>query len=327
MAIKRSELIDDENPGFYHLISRCVRRTFLCGFDKETGQSFEHRRQWIESRILELAKIFSIDVYSYAVMQNHYHLVVYFNPKAPWQWSDSTVAERWLKLFPIRRSNPNYQSAYQAKIESILDNENQLELCRKKLGSISWLMRCINEPIAKQSNKEDFVKGHFWESRFKSQALLDETAAITCMAYVDLNPVRAAVSNTIEESEYCSIQKRLIGMTQAQLEQAVSAVKGEVESSKLSINLGDYIELVEWTGKYINHPDKVSIPATLAPIFCRLNLNQSQWINQVNTFGNNYGRAVGALKLMRMKAKVLGLRWIKGVIATKSLYTTSKIIT
>jgi len=85
MAIKRSDLIDNETPGFYHLISRCVRRAFLCGIDEETGISYEHRREWIEGRILKLAELFSIEVYSHAVMQNHYHLVVYFDPKAPWR--------------------------------------------------------------------------------------------------------------------------------------------------------------------------------------------------------------------------------------------------
>ena len=85
MAIKRSDLIDNETPGFYHLISRCVRRACLCGIDEETGISYEHRREWIEGRILKLAELFSIEVYSHAVMQNHYHLVVYFDPKAPWR--------------------------------------------------------------------------------------------------------------------------------------------------------------------------------------------------------------------------------------------------
>jgi len=77
MAIKRSELIDNENAGYYHLMNRCVRRTFLCGVDEETGRNYEHRREWIENRILKLADIFSIEVYAYAVMSNHYHLVVY----------------------------------------------------------------------------------------------------------------------------------------------------------------------------------------------------------------------------------------------------------
>lgn len=89
MATKRSELIDSENAGYYHLVTRCVRRTFLCGIDEATGRNFEHRREWIENRILALAELFSIEVFSYAVMHNHYHLVVYSDPLAPKQWTDA----------------------------------------------------------------------------------------------------------------------------------------------------------------------------------------------------------------------------------------------
>jgi hypothetical protein len=66
-----------QDTRYYHLISRCVRRAYLCGEDAYTKQSYEHRRQWMVDRILFLTSIFSIDVATYAVMSNHYHLVVY----------------------------------------------------------------------------------------------------------------------------------------------------------------------------------------------------------------------------------------------------------
>lgn len=178
MAIKRSERIDSESAGYYHLISRCVRRAFLCGVDDETGISYEHRRDWIEQRILQLAEIFSIEVYSYVVMHNHYHLIVYSDPLGPLHWTDLEVAERWLKLFPGKLDKPQFKLKRELKLQAIANDENRLTEYRKRLGSISWLMCCINEPIAKRSNQEDFVKGHFWESRFTSQALLDDSAAL-----------------------------------------------------------------------------------------------------------------------------------------------------
>ena len=322
MAIRRSELIDNDTPGFYHLISRCVRRAFLCGVDQETGVSYEHRREWIESRILQLADVFSVSVYSYAVMHNHYHLVVYFDPKAPWQWSDKDVAERWVSLFPVRKNHPRFESMQQAKLLSVINDKEKLETCRQRLGSLSWLMRCINEPIAKRSNAEDFVKGHFWESRFKSQALLDEAAALTCMAYVDLNPIRAGLNTKVENSEYTSIQKRLINLSEKQLNQAVESIAGSIKNKTLSIKLNDYIELVDWTGKFITHSDKTKIPPNLSSTLQRLNLNQKQWMIQVRAFGSSYYRAIGALDSMKEKAEKLGQHWLKGVGSIKKLYLT-----
>ncbi len=320
MAIKRSDLVDNETPGFYHLISRCVRRAFLCGVDEETGISFEHRRHWIESRILDLADIFSIEIYSYAVMSNHYHLVVYFDPKLPWRWSDDEVATRWTMLYPGSKKTRETPTLQAAKHTEIVNDEDLLQTYRERLGSLSWLMRAINEPIAKRSNAEDFCKGHFFESRFKSQALLDEAAALTCMAYVDLNPIRACMTNKLEESEYTSIQHRLIHLTQAELDEAVAAIAGNVQENKLSLKLIDYIELVEWTGKNITHPDKARIPTNLSATLSRLNINQRQWLTQVKAFGSNYYRAVGALDKMFEKAKALNQQWLQGIKSVKHFY-------
>ncbi|WP_196158959.1 hypothetical protein [Reinekea sp. G2M2-21] len=87
--------------------------------------------------------------------------------------------------------------------------EDIAEQWRERLGSLSWLMKVLNEGIAKEANFEDQYTGKFWEGRFKSQALLDEQALAACLAYVDLNPARANMAATPETSNHTSAQKRI----------------------------------------------------------------------------------------------------------------------
>ncbi len=94
---------------------------------------------------------------------NHYHLVVYSAPKAPQRWSDLEVAKRWLKVYPSKLDSPKFKVQRENKLKAILKDKEKLALYRERLGSLSWLMSRINEPIAKKSNREDFVTGHFWD--------------------------------------------------------------------------------------------------------------------------------------------------------------------
>ncbi|WP_444995333.1 transposase [Aliikangiella sp. IMCC44359] len=322
MAIPRREQIDSENPGYYHLISRCVRRSFLCGFDAETGINYEHRRQWIENRLLQLADVFAIEVYAYAVMSNHYHLVVYSNPKAPEQWSDLTVAERWLKAFPGKIDKPEFQQQRQLRLQAIVNDKELLATYRKRLGDISWLMRRLNEPLARLANLEDGCKGHFWESRFTSQALLDESAALACMAYVDLNPIRAGMSQSLQTSEHTSIKKRVESMTPGQLNQAVTSIAGNIKARRLNLKLNDYIELVEWTGKNIVYPNKTAIPPHIQSVLAQLNINHSHWLSQIQHYGTNYGRFVGCIHSIKAKVVELEQRWIQGSQQLQQLFSS-----
>src|SRR3546814_2108216 len=81
MTYPRNQLVPPGSPGTYHCVSRCVRRAFLCGEDRYSGQSFEHRRQWIEDRLHQLAEVFAVSLWAYAVMSNHLHVVVQVLPE------------------------------------------------------------------------------------------------------------------------------------------------------------------------------------------------------------------------------------------------------
>jgi REP element-mobilizing transposase RayT len=208
--VNRREIFSETDVQVFHTISRCVRRNHLCGRDRRSGRDYSHRREWIRCRLEELAGIFAIEVLSYAIMANHMHLVIRTRPDVAAGWSDDEVALRWWTLFPLRRTPgglPDQPTT--EELNHIKNNPTGLVDKRRRLTSVSWFMKCISEPIAKRANREDEVTGHFWEARFKAQPLLDETAIATCMAYVDLNPIRAAVAQTPETSEFTSVHDRI----------------------------------------------------------------------------------------------------------------------
>ncbi len=324
MATARRNLVDNQTPGFYHCTNRCVRRAFLCGFDKLTGRDYNHRKDWLESRMLALCELFSIDIYAYAVMDNHYHIVLYLDPLAPQHWSDERVAESWIQAYPGKMNLSQYNQQRELKKQAIINSPEKLKLYRKRLGSLSWFMGRLNEPIAKQSNQEESCSGRFWQGRYSSQALLDEGAIFSCMAYVDLNPVRAKITEKLEESDNTSIKKRLNSINSIKnvdtLDNQLDAIAGKLRERKLSISLTEYVELVEWTGRSIVHPDKASIPAHISPLLYRLNLQQNHWLKQIENYGNHYCHVVGPVEKIRAKAKQLKLRCLHGVSAASLLY-------
>ena len=211
MAIARSCLVNDDIEGTYHCISRIVRRAFLCGWDALTQRDYGHRKVWISGRLQELAGIFAIDVCGYAVMENHLHVILRNRPDLVARASDREIASRWWHLFPKRRTSDHKpEEPTDLDLDMVLEGEGRVDVLRQRLRSTSWFMRCLKEYLAKRANAEDKCTGRFWEGRFKSIALLDQAAILTCAAYVDLNPIRAGIAQTPESSDFTSAQDRII---------------------------------------------------------------------------------------------------------------------
>ncbi|MBT3022837.1 MAG: transposase [Candidatus Thiodiazotropha sp. (ex Lucina aurantia)] len=316
MPKPRKAQVSLEITPYYHCVSRCVRRAFLCGVDSHTGKSYEHRRQWIVDRMKQLAEIFAIDICAYAVLSNHYHVILHVDIKEAAEWSEEDIIERWERLFSLPLIIQRYRSM---EVISKAERDMVSELVtkwRKRLHDISWFMRCINEPIARQANQEDGCTGRYWEGRYKSQALLDEKALAACMAYVDLNPVRAGMAKTPEQSEYTSIAERTTKLercrnrtNKANNPAGLLPFAGDPRKNLpkgLPFRLNDYLELVDWTGRAILETKRGHVPGNQPPILDRLAIDPQHWLYMTQHFESRFKGIVGASYKLKDACRRLG---------------------
>ena len=352
MTRPRSALISLPDTPWYHVVNRCVRRAFLCGHDAHTGQNFEHRRGWVETRIRELSSVFAIDVAAYAVMSNHYHIVLRVDAERARDWSAHEVLRRWTQLFtgPVlvqRYLHPALRAlmgeAEIAKVHEMADTY------RARLFDLSWYMRVLNESIARQSNAEDGVKGRFWEGRFKSQALLDEQALLAAMAYVDLNPVRAGMAESPEDSAHTSIAARLgelhgeafVPVSAPLLPQSstteiphllpeqVLAALPEAPlmpfdptgrfAQGVPFGLEEYLDLVDTVGRAVHPKKRGAIASHVPPLLQRLGMDAEAFIACADTFFKTFAHAVGTPASLMKLACARQCRAMRGMATARKM--------
>ncbi len=298
MGYPRARLVDSTRSGYYHCISRCVRRAFLC------GDQYDHRRQWLEDRLTELLEVFAIDACGYAIMSNHLHLVLKTNPGATRQWSPLEIVRRWVRLFP-RGLQQVTQAATSARERKRLEQEylnglaartDWVNLWRHRFASLSWFNKLLKEPIAKRANREDDCTGHFWEGRFKSIRLLDAAAILACMVYIDLNPLRAKMVQALHDSTFTSILQRLKVLRRKSRHRRRS---GSVRRARTRVPLlaidalfqmttGEYVSLVAFTGGVaMDQRDH-------RPALASLGIEPEQWTTTIRTSIRWFGTAIGS---------------------------------
>jgi REP element-mobilizing transposase RayT len=357
MTSPRSALVSLEDTPWYHCVSRCVRRAFLCGEDRFSGMNFDHRRSWIAERVKQLAGIFAIDVAAYAIMSNHYHIVVRIDRERALGWSLDEVLVRWTRLFsgPLLVTRYLSEERAQMTIAELAKVEELGESYRSRLHDLSWLMRTLNEHIARKANAEDGVRGRFWEGRFKSQALLDEKALLAAMAYVDLNPVRAGIAETPEASDYTSIQERVAGVPQEaeseiQRQEStalpvpdIQALDGETLRAENEVQpltqaalmpfdaasqtpwaipfaFDDYLELVDWTGRAIRSDKRGYIPSGHPAILDRLGIDPERFIGYSERMLKAFATAVGAPSSLASLCARRQTKFLHGIRAARQMF-------
>ncbi len=302
-----------------------------------------------------LSAVFAVDICAYAVMSNHSHLVLGLAPERAQEWDDDEVLERLGVVF-----GPTAKAIRELPGRA---RKQALALWRERLGDLSWFMRCLNEWIARRANAEDGCTGRFWEGRFKSQALLDAGALITCMSYVDLNPVRAGLAKKLEAADFTSIQARLFeaagrmraprkaakaagrhpgprrmatkraGPPQAPLVPFAPELTGRRRTTSstaenvpqaLPMTLGSYVELLEQVGKAVRTDGK---PGVLSPAATsslqRLGIAPDHFIATLRDYAKSFFTMVGHVNAIDTERERLGLQKVKGRRAAQRMYAAA----
>ena len=174
-----SRMVIQNQSAVYHVMSR----TALDGFPLE---AFE--KDFLLELIKRMSSLFFTEVYGFSLMGNHFHLLVKMIPED--RFTDEEVKER-LELF------------YGEKKAAI--GEGQLPFFREKLASLSEFVREIKVNFTRFYNKRHGRRGYFWGDRFKSVIVEKGETLINCLAYIDLNPVRAGIVERPEDYRWNSL--------------------------------------------------------------------------------------------------------------------------
>jgi hypothetical protein len=227
-------------------------------------------------------------------MHNHYHIVIQLQPELLRDWNDEEIADRWLSLCRGGATDA-YELALRKR--ALLQDSSRMQELRVRLCSLSWFMRFINEPLARMANAEDDCTGRFWEGRFKSQLLLDVQSILACMAYVDLNPVRAGITSKVEDAEHTSLRRRLRRPLHSPL---ISFGQQKQDLPYASMTLCEYLELVAWTtGGEREAPSIIDeTPRQL-------------WLRDYSPRPGAWPRALGSLSSLKDYANRVGQRWVR----------------
>ena len=330
MGYARKQLVSLQDTPYYHCVARCVRRAWLWGVDEYAGKDYSHRKQWVIDRLRLLCSVFAIEVCAYAIMSNHYHLVLYVDHERARRWTKKEVVERWTVLFRLPILVKRWLSGEAVDAE-VAAAEAIIETWRARLYDISWFMRCLNEYLARRANQEDQCTGRFWEGRFKSQALLDEAGLLTAMAYVDLNPIRAGIAKSPAEAEFTSIYERIkelnVNKSRGRPTRTMVPLRpfkevGRASSSTIPYSLRDYVLLLEWSGRLISSAQRKDSALAAPAILASVGIECESWRRLISRSGSIFGRAMGRLNAMRLHASTLRQSWIRGVRSAALIYAT-----
>jgi REP element-mobilizing transposase RayT len=334
--LSRAEIFDPSEIVAVHTMARTNRRCFLMGDDQFTGKNFDHRKRWIEDKLKHLAANFGIDLLAFSCLSNHFHLALRSRPDAVKTWDDTEVARRWWSLCPQRKIKSEIDGTKnwvpveptEWDLNSIRNDPVKLAAVRSRLSDISWWMRLLCQYIALRANGEEGKGlGRFWQSRFKAVRILDEESLLACAAYVDLNPIRAALAETLEASDYTSVQRRITTLKENvatihdsnasnsvtitnRADDFLSPIsideKNDPLSSRpsrngkrcsdkgfLALSEAEYLTILDWIARDTVAGKRGQTPVGAPPVFERLGIDAQEWSRMVKDFGRTFKNVAG----------------------------------
>jgi len=250
---------------------------------------------------------------------------------------DYEVARRWLRVYPGQRVlDGNWVEPIEKQIESLVQDQEKIERIRRRLGNISWFMSALCEYIARRANGEDGCDGRFFSGRFSCREVTSQGALLICGVYVDLNQIRAGEAATPETSRHCSVWFRLQSRADKRTRSSLSkeadrwlapltlqpdqlgdiTSKGSFRASDkglLDMSLDDYLRLLDWCGRQVRTGKRGAIPAHLAPILERLEIEPDAFVDTVENFPRLFPRLAGKVEQIHERAQAMNRRWLHGI--------------
>lgn len=202
MTRPRSAIVSPDVTRYYHCVTRCVRQAFLL----QKGKT--DRKKWLKDRLKEVADVYAVSVSNFAILDNHFHLLLRLDVDIANSWSDEEVIKRWAILHPpkVKRKPIKVTELW---IAEEAKDKKKVEKLRSRLCDLGWFMKEVKEPLARLCNREDGRHGTFFEGRYKSIAILDDQALLATAMYIDLNPFAAGVVTAPELSVNTSLYERI----------------------------------------------------------------------------------------------------------------------
>jgi hypothetical protein len=164
----------------------------------------------------------------------------------------------------------------EGQLNAIRNNPKKLAETRSRLSDISWWMRLLCQNIAQRINRDDDEKGKVWQNRYKAVRLLDETSLLACAAYVDLNPIRAAIAEVLEQSDYTSIQRRIQALKEEVEAELLGGGEPHSNVSKAIVSSLASDGKHDWTELRLKARDKSIVPVKLDELRDALQVKPSQ---------------------------------------------------